>query len=107
MIDREQLRQAMELNGYDQESIDKFMPLMIDIAERVAGIIIDIWESTVSFLRSINMADLLEDLASAVAVCLRSTRKPLPRPPRYAGPQNKGRMWTLAPSRVARSHCKR
>ena len=34
-------------------------------------------------------------------------RKKLPRPPRYAGPQNKGRSWTRQPPRVARSCCRK
>lgn len=34
-------------------------------------------------------------------------RKKLPRPPRYAGPQNKGRSWTRQPPQMARSHCRK
>ena len=34
-------------------------------------------------------------------------RQKLPRPPKYAGPQNKGRSWDRQPPRQARSHCRK
>lgn len=46
----------------------------------------------------------LEDLRAGI---IYTPRKKLPRPPRYAGPQNKGRPWTRQPPRVARSCCRK
>lgn len=46
----------------------------------------------------------LEDLADDYPV---KPRQKLPRPPRYAGPQNKGRLWTRQPPRLARSDCRK
>lgn len=34
-------------------------------------------------------------------------KKAPPRPPLYAGPQNKGRTWTRQPPRLARSCCRK
>lgn len=34
-------------------------------------------------------------------------KKNPPRPPRYAGPKNKGRDWARQPSRLARSDCRK
>lgn len=61
----------------------------------------------------------MQQLAEPFAECLRQAledinagtmhtpRKKLPRPPRYAGPTNKGREWTRQPPRLARSCCRK
>jgi uncharacterized coiled-coil protein SlyX len=46
----------------------------------------------------------LEDIKAGI---IYTPRKKLPRPPRYAGPQNKGRSWTRQPQRLARSDCRK
>ena len=65
------------------------------------------------------LAEALRQMIEPFAECLRQTmeqietgaifkpRKPLPRPPKYAGPANKGRSWTRQPPRVARSSCRK
>ncbi len=46
----------------------------------------------------------LEEIEAGVVY---TPRKKLPRPPRYAGPQNKGRAWNRQPPRLARSCCRK
>lgn len=46
----------------------------------------------------------LEEMRSGIVY---TPRKKLPGPPRYAGPQNKGRSWTRQPPRLARSDCRK
>ncbi len=57
---------------------------------------------------STRVAELEELLAQIADMEIIYPPKTTPRrPPRYAGPQNKGRAWTRQPPRVARSSCKR
>lgn len=54
----------------------------------------------------------MEDLDAVAAAIQAMASIPIPRkehrrPPRYAGPQNKGRSWNRQPPRVARSNCPR
>lgn len=55
------------------------------------------------------VAESLEQLLEALAAgdFPEKPRQKLPRPPRYAGPQNKGREWTRQPPRLARSDCRK
>lgn len=56
--------------------------------------------------RAESLRQALEALA-AEAYTPEPPRKKPPRPPRYAGPQNKGREWTRQPPRLARSDCRK
>lgn len=59
--------------------------------------------------------ELAEPFAAALEQALKeiqtgelfNPRQKLPRPPKYAGPANKGRTWSRQPPRQARSHCRK
>ena len=52
--------------------------------------------------------EALESLADMGVDPEEIPRKPeRPRPPKFAGPQNKGRAWTRQPQRLARSCCRK
>ena len=51
-----------------------------------------------------SLRQTLEEI-KAGTVC--TPRKNLPRPPKFAGPQNKGRAWSRQPPRLARSCCRK
>jgi len=63
------------------------------------------------------LREAFDKIVAPYAACVRQAaeeigaiytpRKKLPRPPRYAGPQNKGRSWTRQPPRLARSDCRK
>lgn len=65
------------------------------------------------------LAEAMREMIAPFAECLRQAleeikagtaytpRKPLPRPPKYAGPQNKGREWNRQLPRLARSSCRK
>lgn len=65
------------------------------------------------------LSKAMSELIAPFAECLRQAledikagtvytpRKKLPRPPKYAGPANKGRTWTRQPPRLARSSCRK
>lgn len=50
---------------------------------------------------------IITEAIESTTVAGRSQNKRLPRPPRYAGPQNKGRSWSSQPPRLARSSCRK
>lgn len=81
------------------------------IAQRhdaMAAIIADLVERLKEFVNA-SLADALQSLADAIGGLSYDVqpKKKHSRPPRYAGPKNKGRPWTMAPQRVARSNCRR
>jgi hypothetical protein len=105
MINEENLRAFMEIEGYSQEQID-------EICERLHAMdfVYDIHEVFEAFTALINqfaaaMSDIMPELADMAYTP--NPKKKHPRPPRCAGPRNKGRSWTPAPPRVARSNCRR
>lgn len=57
---------------------------------------------TAPFAESLRQA--LEDIKTGIVY---EPRKKLPRPPKFAGPQNKGRAWNQQPPRLARSCCRK
>lgn len=66
------------------------------------------------FLRALNDAykadhpEIMDGLADYAVEPEEIPRKPKqPRPPKYAGPQNKGREWNRQPPRLARSCCRK
>lgn len=81
------------------------------IHDAMAGIIAD-WvemgERLKAFVNA-SLADTLQSITDAISGLSYDVqpKKKHPRPPRYAGPKNKGRPWTMAPQRVARSNCRR
>lgn len=51
-----------------------------------------------------DLRQILEDIQTGVVY---TPPQKLPTPPKYAGPQNKGRSWTRRPPRLARSDCRK
>jgi hypothetical protein len=91
-----------------QEQLDE---ISAQLHDAMAGIIADwveMWERVKAFINA-SLADTLQELADAIRGLHYDVqlKKNHPRPPRYAGPKNKGRLWTMAPQRVARSNCRR
>lgn len=106
------------------ESIDKLREALIAAGEskeaaweaaekmrKAVGAMEEVLEAFESLRRSILDAfapslGYLEELAELLTAPLPPKEKP-PRPPRSAGPQNKGRSWTRQPPRLARSCCRK
>lgn len=103
----ERLRRAMY--GQPQEVVDAFcewyfghngfswaLDQIASVFEAFKALLSPFVASMAEFLSSLNDPALFDQ-----------PRKERRRPPRYAGPQNKGRSWTRQPPRVARSNCRR
>lgn len=74
----------------------------------------EIQKARQEFLRALNDAykadhpEIMDELADYAVDPEEMPRKPeRPRPPKYAGPQNKGRAWNRQPPRLARSYCRK
>lgn len=98
---------------FDQERIDEVWPDGFwEAVEELAEIARAYCEQLGDALRQAfapyteSLRQTLEALATEVYTPGPPRKKP-PRPPRYAGPQNKGREWTRQPQRLARSHCRK
>jgi hypothetical protein len=92
MIDqqtRDDFAKAMqELVAAAQESCEKLAAALHELTEPFAAALEQV-------LKEIQTGEILEP------------RQKLPRPPKYAGPANKGRTWSRQPPRLARSHCRK
>lgn len=105
MINEEELRALLEIEGYSREQADEIC------AQVCAGVLVgDIQaaiEACVALIIQFTdaLAAVLPKLVAAAYT--HEPKKKHHRPPRYAGPRNKGRSWTPAPPRVARSNCRR
>lgn len=102
----EQLRQILAAEGYTQEQIDK----MLRVTKQGVEIIIDAMEALRdAFAYWVDkFTPWMEDILAQIAEINYTTpAKRLPRPPRYAGPKNKGNPYTQQPPRVARSCCRK
>lgn len=113
-IEREKMAAAEEqlrrhLYGYPPEVVDAFcewyfghngfswaLDQIASVFEALKALISPCAASLQEFLAALNDPALFDQ-----------PRKERRRPPRYAGPQNKGRSWTRQPPRVARSNCRR
>lgn len=104
-LTEQELRMILEAEGYTPEQIDK----ALRDAKQGINSIIDAME----MLRDC-LARWAEEIAQGFAEIVEqigeindaTTHKMAPRPPRYAGPKNKGNPYTQQPPRVARSCCK-
>lgn len=90
----------------DQQTIDDFTKAVQELVDAAR-------ESCEKLAAALH--ELAEPFAAALTQALEAIksgaifkpRQKLPRPPRYAGPQNKGRSWTRQPPRLARSDCRK
>lgn len=106
MITEAELRQLMEAQGYTQEGIEDMAAMVFPYADLEAAV--DEWvamlQRLVNYFESAREVwPQLLDLGTLPPF----PKKDPPRPPRYAGPQNKGRSWTRQPPRLARSSCRK
>lgn len=105
MIDREELRRLMEMEGYDPETIDGFLAwyygTSVDTDTLTAAL--DLLRAEIAKAVP-SMAKLWEQLVRAV---LTPPRPALPRPPRNTCPKNWGARTMRRPARVARSNCRK
>lgn len=107
MIDWNDLRRVMELEGYDAETIEQTLAKCEgwDLAATM-----DILEATGAYLRQLvgeaaqSMAELFEAIAGGQLAPLPAK---LPRPPRDTRPKNMAAYRTPRPARVARSSCRK
>lgn len=108
MIDREELRELMEIEGHDPETIDKVLAWYY---ETPVGP--DVLVAALELLRQ-SMAEAVQSMAEAweqltgagVGPPLQKKEKPR-RPPRCIGPKNKAATRAQRPARVARSSCRK
>jgi hypothetical protein len=109
MITEEELRRILLLAGHPQELVDAYcewyfgpygfdwcMDQMAAVFEAIKAALVQTAESMEEF-----MAELQGPAYDP------EPYKEHRRPPRYAGPQNKGRAWTRQPPRLARSSCRK
>lgn len=91
-----------------QEQLDEIIALLRDAAASIQAAAAVFAEMLNVFIND-KLRETLQEIVDAMAAwnmtC--NPKKKHPRPPRYAGPKNKGRLWTMAPQRVARSNCRR
>ena len=92
MIDQETLAELVE-------AIQKISEDVQQDCERLAEAM---RQMIAPFAESLRQA--IEDIKAGTVY---TPRKKLPRPPKYAGPANKGRQWTRQPPRLARSNCRK
>ena len=90
----------------DQETLAE----LVEAIQKVAGTVQQDCERLAEAMRQM-LAPFAESLRQAIedikAGTIYTPRKKLPRPPKYAGPANKGRQWTRQPPRQARSNCRK
>lgn len=101
----DELRTVLAAKGYSQEKIDE----MNATAQPLPGIP-EYIEQLAAALRAWgdHMADAFSDfLEQITTIAYNTPAEKLPRPPRYAGPRNKGTQYTQRPPRVARSCCRK
>lgn len=108
MIGREELRQLMELEGHDPETIDEVLAWYygthVDLDALAAAMELLKTEMAEAVQ---SMADLWEELTAAGAgQPLQKKEKPR-RSPRCIGPKNKAATRAQRPARVARSSCRK
>lgn len=109
MIDRETLQYLVLQAGYTLEQADAYCDWYFGptgyewcIAQADAAL---------SYMRQLiaqsaeTFAEMLDEMADLAYIQLPD--KQWPRPPRHAGPQNKGRSWNRQPPRQARSNCRK
>lgn len=106
MIPEEQLRRLLLQEGYPQEMVDKYCAWYYGPTgwEWCLDQIAAAYEALRQMVAA-NMEDMLDELRDLEIIYLPKTTPP--RPPRYAGPQNKGRAWNRQPPRLARSCCRK
>ena len=109
MIDKEELRRILLLTGEPQELVDAYcewyygphgfgwcMDQMAAAFEAMRQMVVDAGDQ---LLDALDALDALEPIPIP--------REKPKRPPKYDGPQNKGRAWTRQPPRLARSDCRK
>lgn len=99
MIDQETLHELAAAYQKWAEELQKTMDGMVQELERLGQAM---RELIAPFAESLRQA--IEDIKAGTVY---TPRKKLPRPPKYAGPANKGRQWTRQPPRLARSDCRK
>lgn len=120
MITEEELRQIMEAEGYNPEEIDEACATnygaikdLDELAKAIQEIAENVRQACETMGKALREAfapaaeSLRQALEALAAECQAKPRQKLPRPPRYEGPQNKGRTWTRQPLRQARSSCRK
>lgn len=106
MIDREELRRLMELEGHDPETTDKVLAWYYGTPagpDQLAALLNLLRAEIAEAAQS--MAELWEELTGAEQP-LQKEEKPR-RPPRCIGPKNKAAAQVQRPARVARSSCRK
>lgn len=120
MITEEELLQIMEAEGYSPEEIDKACATnygaikdLDELAKAIQEIAENVRQACETLGKALReafapAAERLRQALEALATDYQAKpRQKLPRPPRCAGPQNKGRSWIRQPPRLARSSCRK
>lgn len=92
MIDQEALEELAE-------ALQKMVEVIRQDCDRLGQALREAFTPFAECLRQ-----AIEDIKAGTVY---TPRKKLPRPPKYAGPANKGRQWTRQPPRLARSSCRK
>lgn len=109
MIPEEELRRILLLEGNPQEMVDAYCEWFY--GPHGWAWCLDQIEAAYEALRRMvaDNADSIKEMLDAIAdMEIIYLPKTTPRrPPRYAGPKNKGRAWNRQPPRLARSDCRK
>ncbi len=105
----DQVRTLLTAEGYSPEEIDA----LLDKAKAVNTYLAAFQENMESLAAALRTwcdtfaQDIEKIVAQITEICYATPQKKLPRPPRYAGPRNKGAAYTQRLPRVARSCCRK
>lgn len=100
----EQVRKILEAEGYTAEQIDKALLITKQGIESIIETMEAMRDALARYADDFTtwMQELLAQIAE---ISYTTPAKSLPKPPRYAGPKNKGNPYTQRPLAVARSCC--
>lgn len=106
MITEEELRRVLLLEGHPQELVDQYCEWYY--GPHGWAWCLDQIAAAYEALRQMAAASMEDILAELEDLEIIYPPKTTPRrPPRYAGPKNKGRAWNRQPPRLARSNCRK
>lgn len=102
----EQVRIILEAEGYTPEQIDAALQITKQGLASISEALEAVRDAFVHWVDEI--IPWMEDLLAQIGeINFTTPPKMAPRPPRYAGPKNKGNPYTQQPPRVARSCCRK
>lgn len=105
-LTEQELRMILEAEGYTPEQIDKVLRDAEIVITSIIEALEQMWDYLARWMEE--FAPVWAEIVAQIGEINYTTpHKMAPRPPRYAGPKNKGNPYTQQPPRVARSCCRK